>query len=179
MVTVRSKMVVKSELKKLGIGFKTIDFGFVEVIENINPQQKKELESNLKKSGLLLLDDTQANLIEKVKEVITEVIHNNEELPKVNFSDYLSQRLNHDYDTISKLFVDTEGTTVEHYILINKIEKVKELILYNKLNVKQIAEKLQYKSSDQLSKQFKEITGLTPSYFKSLRVKKQSLLANL
>jgi AraC-like DNA-binding protein len=179
MVTIQSKMVVKSELTKLGISFKTIDFGSVEVVENINPQQKKELESNLKKSGLLLLNDTQANLLEKVKEEISEVIHNNDELPKVNFSDYLSQRLNHDYNAIAKLFAETEGKTIEHYILINKIEKVKELILYKNLKVNQIAQKLQYKSPEQLSKQFKKITGVTPSYFKSLREKKQSLLESL
>ncbi|UEG50878.1 AraC family transcriptional regulator [Ferruginibacter lapsinanis] len=179
MVSVRCKMMVKEQLKKLGLHFTKVELGEVEIMENITPEQREQLKVALNRSGLDLMDDKKAVLIEKIKNVIIEMIHYTDELPRTNFSDYLSEKLNYDYTYLSNLFSETEAITIEHFIIIHKIEKVKELIIYDELNLTEIAWKLHYSSVAHLSHQFKKVTGLTPSYFKSLKKKKRSPLDNL
>jgi len=179
MVSIRCKMVVKEELRKLGLHFTTVELGTVEVMENITQEQRDQLKIALLKSGLELMDDKKAILIEKIQNVIVEMVHYEDELPKVNFSDYLSEKLNYDYTYLANLFSETKGITIEHFIILHKIERVKELIIYNELNLSEIAWKLHYSSVAHLSNQFKKITGLTPSFFKSLKHKKRTTLENV
>jgi AraC-like DNA-binding protein len=179
MVSIRCKMVVKSELKKLGLHYANVDLGTVEIMEDITQEQREKLKSSLLKSGLELMDDKKAILLEKIQNVIVEMVHYEDELPKVNFSDYLSEKLNYDYTYLANLFSETKGITIEHFIILHKIERVKELIIYDELNLSEIAWKLHYSSVAHLSNQFKKITGLTPSYFKSLKHKKRNTLENV
>jgi AraC-like DNA-binding protein len=125
------------------------------------------------------MDDKKAILIEKIKNVIIEMVHYSDEMPKTNFSDYLSKKLEYDYTYLSNLFSETEATTIEHFIMLHKIERVKELIIYDELNLTEIAFKLHYSSVAHLSTQFKKITGLTPSFFKSLKDKKRNTLEDV
>jgi AraC-like DNA-binding protein len=179
MVSIRCKMVVRDVLKKLGLHYSIVELGEVNIMENITEQQREQIRKELHKSGLELMDDKKSILIERIKNLIVEMVHYTDELPKVNFSDYLSEKLNHDYTYMANLFSETEGVTIEHYILLHKIERVKELILYDELNLSEIAWKLHYSSVAHLSSQFKKITGLTPSYFKSLKHKRRNTLDNV
>jgi AraC-like DNA-binding protein len=179
MVSTRCKMLVKEELKKLGLHFVNVDLGTVEIMENITNQQREQLKTALLKSGLELIDDKRAILIEKIQNVIIEMVHYSDELPKTNFSDYLCNKLNYDYTYMANLFSETKGITIEHFIIRHKIERVKELIIYDELNLSEIAWNLHYSSVAHLSHQFKKITGLTPSFFKSLKHKKRSTLENV
>ena len=179
MVSIRCKMVVKAELRRLGLHFVTVNLGEIDILEDITDEQRESLKKALKLSGLELMDDKRAILIERIKAVIIEMIHYTDELPKVNFSCYLSKKLNYDYTYLSNLFSETEGTTIEHFIINHKIERVKELILYDELNFSEIAEKLHYSSVAHLSHQFKKVTGLTPTFFKSLKIKKRQTLDNM
>jgi AraC-like DNA-binding protein len=179
MVSIRCKMLVKEELKRLGLHYVTVNLGEVDIMENISIEQREQFKSALLKSGLELMDNKKAILIEKIKNVIVEMIHYTDEMPKVNFSIYLSEKLGYDYTYISNLFSETEGTTIEHYIILHRIERVKELIIYDELNLTEIAWKLHYSSVAALSNQFKKITGLTPSFFKSLKHKRRSTLENV
>ena len=179
MVSIRCKMVLKEELSKLGIDYVSINLGEVEIIGNITMKQRKQIQIALHKSGLELMDDKKAILVEKIKTVVIEMIHYADELPRISFSNYLSEKLKYDYTYLSNLFSETEAITIEHYIIIHKIEKVKELILYDELSLTEIALKLQYSSVAHLSRQFKKTTGLTPSFFKSLKHKKRTSLENL
>jgi AraC-like DNA-binding protein len=179
MVSIRCKMVVKSELDKLGLSYGVVELGEVQIIGNITPEQYVQLKAALLHSGLELMDDKKAILIEKIINVIIEMIHYEDELPKVNFSDYLSEKLNYDYTYLANLFSETKGITIEHFIILHKIERVKELIIYDELSLSEIAWKLHYSSVAHLSHQFKKITGLTPSFFRSLRHKRRSTLENV
>jgi AraC-like DNA-binding protein len=179
MVSIRCKMVVKEAFKKLGLHYVTINLGEVDVLENITDKQREKLKTILLKSKLELMDDKKAILIERIKAVIVEMVHYTDELPKTNFSEFLSKKLNYDYTYLANLFSETQGTTIEHYIIMHKIEKVKELIVYDELNLTEIAYKLHYSGVAHLSSQFKKVTGLTPSYFKSLKNKKLNLLEDL
>jgi AraC-like DNA-binding protein len=179
MVSIRCKMVVKSELDKLGLHYGVVDLGEVHVDEDISEEQRDELKVSLMRSGLELMDDKKAILVEKIKNVIVEMVHYEDELPKTNFSDYLSERLNYNYTYLANLFSETKGITIEHFMILHKIERVKELILYDELNLSEIAWKLHYSSVAHLSHQFKKITGLTPSFFKSLREKRHETLENV
>jgi AraC-like DNA-binding protein len=179
MVSLRCKMLVSEELEKLGLETKAISLGEVELLGNITQEQREEIKVALLRSGLELMDDKRAMLIEKIKNVIVEMIHYEDELPKVNFSDLLSEKLQYDYTYLANLFSETEGTTIEHFIILHKIEKVKELIIYDELNLSEIAWKLHYSSVAHLSNQFKKITGLTPSHFKNLKNKRRSMLENV
>jgi AraC-like DNA-binding protein len=179
MVSLRCKMVVKEELKAIGLNYFSVSLGQVELMEPIQPHERELMRTALLKSGLELMDDKKSIIIEKIKDIIIEMVHYDEELPKVNFSEYLSEKLNHNYTYLANLFSETEGTTIEHFIIIHKIERVKELIIYDELNLTEIAEKVHYSSISHLSNQFKKITGLTPSFFKSLKDKKRSNLENL
>lgn len=179
MVSNRCKLLVKEELKKLGLHFTSVELGSVEVMENMDKSVLDKLKFALLQSGLELMDNKKTILIEKIKNVIIDMVHHSDNWPKVNFSVYLSEKLDYDYTYLSNLFSETEGITIEHCILVHKIEKVKELILYNELNLSEIADKMQYSSVAHLSAQFKKITGLTPSFFKSLKNKKRSTLEDM
>jgi AraC-like DNA-binding protein len=179
MVSIRCKMLVKEELKNLGLHYITVGLGEVEIMENITAEQRVAIKLALLKSGLELLDDKKAILIERIKGVIVEMIHYTDELPKTNFSNYLSEKLQYDYTYLANLFSETEATTIEQYIILHKIERVKELIIYDELNLTEISRKLHYSSVAHLSHQFKKITGLTPSFFKSLKNKKRNTLENV
>jgi AraC-like DNA-binding protein len=179
MVSLRCKMVVKEELKALGLNYFSISLGEVDLLQPIKPHERELIRAALLKSGLELMDDKKSILIEKIKDVIVEMVHYEEELPKVNFSDYLSEKLKYSYTYLANLFSETEGTTIEHFIIVHKIERVKELIIYDELSLTEIAYKLHYSSISHLSNQFKKITGLTPSFFKSLKDKKRNNLENL
>lgn len=172
-------MMVKEELAKLGLHYIAIHLGEAEIKENITQQQREQIKIALLKSGLELMDDKKAMLIEKIKNVIVEMVHYTDDLPKTNFSDYLTEKLHYDYTYLANLFSETEGTTIEHFILLHKIERVKELIIYDELNLTEIAWKLRYSSVAALSNQFKKITGLTPSFFRSLKHKRRSVLENV
>ena len=176
MVSIRCKMVVKSELDNLGLHYGVVELGEVQVNEEISDEQRDQLKLALLRSGLELMDDKKAILVEKIKNVIIEMVHYEDELPKTNFSDYLSEKLNYNYTYLANLFSETKGITIEHFMILHKIERVKELILYDELNLSEIAWKLHYSSVAHLSHQFKKITGLTPSYFKTLREKRHETL---
>lgn len=179
MVSIRCKMVVKEAFRKMGLHYNTVNLGEVNATEDLSDGQREELKAILLKSGLELMDDKKAILMERIKNVIVEMVHYADDLPKSNFSDYLTSKLNYDYTYLSNLFSETQGITIEHFIIIHKIEKVKELIIYNELNLTEIAYQLHYSSVAHLSSQFKKITGLTPTYFKSLKHKKMNLLEDL
>ncbi|MBP9725033.1 MAG: helix-turn-helix transcriptional regulator [Bacteroidia bacterium] len=179
MVSLRCKMMVKEELKKLGLHYVVVELGMVEILEDITPEQHDQLKTNLLKSGLELLDDKKSILIEKVKNVITEMVHYNDELPKVNYSEYISHVLQYDYTYLSNVFSEVKGITIQQFIIINKIERVKELLLYDELSLTEIAYKLHYSSVGHLSNQFKKITGLSPTYFKVLGKRRKKNLENV
>ncbi len=179
MVSLRCKMLVKEELKKLGLRYVVVDLGVVEILEDITQAQHEQLKTNLLRSGLELLDNKKAILIEKIKNVITEMIHYTDELPKVNFSEYISEKLNHDYTYLSNIFSEVKGITIQQFIIIHKIERVKELLLYDELNLTEISYKLHYSSVAHLSNQFKKVTGLSPSFYKQLKQKRMGNLENV
>jgi AraC-like DNA-binding protein len=179
MISNRCKLAVKEELKKLGLHFIVVDLGEVEIMENMTPEQHRQLQLGLVSAGLELMDDKRAVLIEKIKNVITEMIHRSEELPKVNYSDYISEKLNYDYTYLSNLFSEIKGITIQQFIIVHKIEKVKELLMYDELNLTEIAYKLHYSSVAHLSNQFKKITGLTPSHYKQLKNRKRSTIEEI
>lgn len=169
MVSLRCKMVVKDELRKLGLHFIVVDLGEVEIMEELTESQHDALKAALYVSGLELMDDKRAVLIEKIKNVIVEMIHYADELPKINYSDYISEKLHYDYTYLSNLFSEVKGVTIQQFIILHKIERVKELLLYEELNLTEISYQLQYSSVSHLSNQFKKVTGLTPSQFKLLK----------
>jgi len=179
MVSTRCKMVVKEELKKLGLHFIVVELGEVEVMESLNVEQREELKAGLLEAGLELMDDKRAVLIEKIKNAIIEMVHYSDEPIKVNFSDYLSEKLKHDYTYLANLFSEVQGTTIEHFIINHKIERIKELIIYDELNITEIAWKMNYSSVAHLSNQFKKVTGLSPSHFKQMKVKRRNQIEDI
>ena len=179
MVSNRCKMAVKEELKKLGLHFIVVDLGEVEIMETITSDQREKLKLSLFDSGLELMDDKRAVLIEKIKTTIIEMVHNSDEMIKTNFSDYLSEKLHHDYTYLANLFSEVQGTTIEHFIINHKIERIKELIIYDELNITEIAWKMNYSSVAHLSNQFKKVTGLSPSHFKQLKDKRRSQIEDI
>ena len=174
MVSNRCKMAVKEELKKLGLHFIVVDLGEVEIMEDITYEQKEKLKVGLLNSGLELMDDKRSVLIGKIKNVIVEMIHHSDESIKINFSIYLSDKLHHDYTYLANLFSEVQGITIEHFIINHKIERIKELIIYDELNITEIAHLMNYSSVSHLSNQFKKVTGLSPSHFKKLKVKRRN-----
>ncbi len=165
-------MAVKSALENLGLHHVKVELGEVEVMENVSSDQRDKLKTELLKSGLELMEDQRAVLIERIKNFIVEMVHNSDEDPKTNFSDYLSKKLKHDYSYLANLFSEVTGVTIEYYIITHKIERVKELLIYDELSLTEISYKLNYSSVAHLSNQFKKVTGLTPTFFKHLRYKK-------
>ena len=174
MVSNRCKMAVKEDLKKLGLHFIVVDLGEVEIMENITAEQREQVRLALFNSGFELMDDKKSVLIEKIKNIIIEMVHNSDELIKTNFSDYISEKLNHDYTYLANLFSEVQGTTIEQFIISHKIERIKELIIYGEQNITEIAWKMNYSSVAHLSNQFKKVTGLSPSHFKQLKDKRRS-----
>ena len=174
MVSTRCKMVVKEELKKIGLHFVFVDLGEVEIMEDLSDDQRALLRKGLLNSGLELMEDKKAILIEKIKNVIIEMVHYSEDIPKVNYSDFISEKLNHDYTYLSNIFSEVKGMTIQQFIINHKIERAKELLLYDEYNLTEIYYKLNYSSVAHLSNQFKKVTGLTPSHFKKLKEKRRN-----
>ncbi|RXQ95595.1 AraC family transcriptional regulator [Ancylomarina salipaludis] len=172
MVCIRCQMVVKSELDKLGLQYTDVKIGEANLRGNITAEQTEQLNTALKKSGLQLMDNKKSILVEKIKSAIIELVHYSEEQIKVNLSDYLSEKLNYDYTYLANLFSEVKGVTIEKFYLAHKIEKVKEMIVYDELSLTEISYRMQYSSVAHLSNQFKKITGLTPTHFKMLKNKR-------
>jgi AraC-like DNA-binding protein len=179
MVSDRCKTAVRDVLKKMNLHFVLVELGEVDIMEMLTPEQNEEIRTELKKTGLELMDDKKAILIERIKNVVVEAIHYSNEALKTNFSDHLSKKLNYDYTYLSNLFSETTGTTIEHFIIHHKIERVKELLIYDELSLTEISYRLHYSSVAHLSNQFKKVTGLTPTFFKSLKDKRLSGLENV
>ena len=179
MVCSRCKMVVKDELIKLGLHPTSVALGEVEIAEELNAKKKDEVNKALRLFGFDLIDDKKSKLIEKIKNIIVELVHYSEEQLETNFSEHISQLLHHDYNYLSNLFSEVEGTTIEKYFISQKIEKVKELLKYDELSLSEIAERLGYSSVAYLSSQFKKQTGLTPTFYKSLKQNKRKNLDDL
>ncbi|WP_221412133.1 helix-turn-helix domain-containing protein [Dysgonomonas sp. ZJ279] len=179
MVSRRCKMYVIDELKKLGLHYISVNLGEIDILENISAQQHEQIKVALSKAGLELIDDKKAILIEHIKTIIINLVHYSDEEIKTNLSDYLSDKLGYNYTYLATLFSEAEGCTIEHFMIIHKIEKVKELIIYDELNLTEIAFKLHYSSVAHLSHQFKKITGLTPTFFKNLKRKRRANIESL
>jgi AraC-like DNA-binding protein len=172
-------MVVKEELKKLGLHFVFVDMGVVDIMENITTEQRQKIKINLLRSGLELMEDKKVVLIEEIKNIIFEMVYSKDKLLEIDFSDYLSGKLNYNYTYLASLFSEGQGTTIDEFIIFHKIERVKELIIYNELSLTEIASKMNYRSVAHLSSQFKKVTGLAPSYFKQLQDKRQILIEDI
>jgi AraC-like DNA-binding protein len=178
MVSNRCKLAVKEQLTKLGVHFIVVDMGEVEIMEELTRDQHTALQLGLSSSGLELMDDKKSVLIEKIKNVITEMIHHSEDVPKVNYSDFISEKLNYDYTYLSNLFSEVKGITIQQFIIVHKIERAKELLFYGELNLTEISYKLHYSSVAHLSNQFKKVTGLSPSAYKQLKDKRRTPIRN-
>ena len=179
MVCIRCQMVVKAELEKLGLHYIDVKIGEADIIESLMPEQLDMLNVALRKSGLLLMDNKKSILVEKIKSAIIELVHYSEEQIRVNLSDYLEEKLSYDYTYLANLFSEVKGITIEKFYLTHKIEKVKELIVYDELNLTEIAFKMHYCSVAHLSNQFKKFTGLTPTHFKQLKNKRRGTLEDV
>jgi YesN/AraC family two-component response regulator len=172
-------MIVKAELEKLGIHYKTVGLGEILLTKKLTEEKHDKLKSALLESGLELMDDKRSIIIEKIKTVIIEMIYFNDELPSTNYSTYISEKLQYDYTYLANLFSDVQGITIEHYIIANKIERVKEFLIMDELNLTQISYKMHYSSVAHLSNQFKKVTGFTPTFYKNMKHKKRIDLENL
>jgi AraC-like DNA-binding protein len=179
MVCSRCKMVVKDELKKFGLNPISVELGEVIVLEELNKTQKIQLNQVLLSFGFVLIDDKKSRYIEKIKNVIMELVHYKEEQIKTNLSKHISHKLNHDYNYLSNLFSEVEGTTIEQYFILQKIEKVKELLVYDELSLSEIAMQMNYSSVSYLSKQFKKVTGFTTTHYKQLKERKRTPIEEL
>jgi AraC-like DNA-binding protein len=166
-------MVVKEQLKKFGLHPVNVELGEVNISEEINATQKKQLNQVLLSFGFVLIDDKKSRMIEKIKNAIIDLVRYSEEQLKTNLSEHITSQLNHDYNYLSNLFSEVEGTTIEQYFIAQKIEKVKELLVYDEFSLSEIAMQMNYSSVSHLSKQFKKVTGFTPTYFKQLKERKR------
>ncbi len=172
-------MVVKEELSKLGLRSTVVELGEADILGDITPQQRHQLQAALLRAGLELMDDKKSMLIQKIKSVVIELVHYTDEPLRVKFSEYLSQKLNYDYTYLANVFSEVQGTTIEKFIISHKIERVKELLVYGQLNLSEIAYLMHYSSVSHLSAQFKKVTGLTPSHFKQIKNKRRNMLDEL
>jgi AraC-like DNA-binding protein len=179
MVSLRCKLLVQAELKRLELYYVNLELGTVEIMETLSPEVREQLAANLLKSGLELMDNQKSILIERIKAIVVEMIHYCDEVPKVNASEYISEKLGYDYTYLANTFAEVKGITIQQFIIIHKIEKVKELLLYDELTLTEISYKLHYSSVSHLSNQFKKITGLSPSYFKELGQKRKNNLEDI
>ncbi len=172
-------MVVTDELSKLGFHCIIVELGEVQIEEEITPEQRVLIQVALLRSGLELMDDKKSILIQKIKQVIIELVHYSEEPLRVRFSDFLSKKLNYDYTYLANIFSEVQGVTIEQFIISHKIERVKELLVYDELTLSEIAFKMHYSSVSHLSAQFKKVTGLTPSHFKQIKNNRRTMLDDL
>ncbi len=179
MVCIRCKLVVQSELEKMGLHCSKVDLGEAEIIENISPDEMKLLDTALRSLGLELMEDRRSVLIEKIKTIIIDLVHYSDDQIRINLSDYLTEKLHYNYSHLSSLFSESKGKTIEQFYLEHKIEKVKELIIYDELNLTEIAYKMHYSNVAHLSTQFKKMTGMTPSQFKNLKNKYRNTLSDM
>jgi AraC-like DNA-binding protein len=169
MVSARCKMLVKAELDKLELDYAYVELGEVQLKKGLNPSQYEQLKIALMHLGLEVIDDKKAILAEKIRVAIIEMILYKDDISKINFVDHISKRLDHPYSYLTTLFSEVTNTTIEQYVILHKIERTKELLLYGDLNLTQISHKLRYSSVAHLSTQFKKITGMTPTQFKKLK----------
>ena len=174
MVSERCKLFVEEELRNAGIRFVTVDLGVIDVVGGCSREQLEQLEARLKEVGLEIMVNRKSAIIEQIEATVKEMIHEMDEVPKVNYSDYISEKLSHDYNHLSNIFSEAKGMTIQQYIITNKIERVKELLLYTELNLTEISYKLHYSSVAHLSNQFKKISGHSPSYYKKLNADETS-----
>ena len=179
MVCSRCKMVIKDELIKFGLHPNSVELGEVEITEDLNNEKKNKLNEVLQSFGFDLIDDKKTQLIEKIKNTIVDLVHYSEDQLKTNFSVHISEKLHHDYNYLSNLFSEVEGTTIEKYFIAQKIEKVKELLKDDELSLSEIADRLGYSNVAYLSTQFKKQTGLTPTFYKSLRQNNRTNIEDL
>lgn len=176
MVCNRCKMVVEAELEKLHLKPTSVTLGEVRLEKELTDEEKVNFEAALKEVGFELIDNKKSRLIEKVKTLIIELIHHHDGDLKINLSNFLAEQLHHDYNYVSNLFSEVEGTTIEKYFIAQKVERVKELLVYDELSLSEIAFKLNYSSVAHLSSQFKKVTDLTPSHFKRIKAEKRKPL---
>jgi len=176
MLSNRCKMAVKEELKKLGLHFMIVDLGEVEIMEDLSDDQRVLLRAALLATGLELMDDKRGILVERIKNVIIEMVHHTDEPLKTNFADHISEKLSHSYTYLANLFSEVQGTTIQQFIMLHKVERIKELIVYDELTLTEISYLMNYSSVAHLSTQFKNVTGLTPSHFKALKEKRRTPL---
>ncbi len=179
MVCIRCEMVVKSELKKHGLHYRLVKIGEAELLESLSDEQRAALDAGLRKSGLELLDDKKSMLVEKIKNIIIELVHYSEDQLKVNLSDLLTEKMHYDYTYLANLFTEVKGSTIEQFYIVHRIERAKELLVYNELSLTEIAYQLHFSSVAHLSGQFKKVTGLTPSVFKKLKNNRRETLNNV
>ncbi len=179
MVSARCKLAVKEELKKLGLHFIVVELGEVDIMETLSKDQVEQLRLALLSTGLELMDDKRAILIERIKTTIIEMVHHSDGESNINFSDFLSKKLDHNYTYLANLFSEVQGTTIEQFMISHKVERIKELIIYDELNITEIAWKMNYSSVAHLSNQFKKVTGLTPTHFKQLKDKRRSPIEDI
>ncbi len=179
MVCSRCKMVVKAALEKAGLPFLSLELGEVELEHTPTKPQLQQLNTSLKGLGFELMDNKKVQTIEKIKNAIVKLVHYSDQDTKTNLSTFITSQIHQDYNYLSNLFSEVEGTTIEKYLIAHKIEKVKELLVYDELTLSEIADRLGYSSVAYLSNQFKKITGLTPSYFKSLKEHKRRNIEEL
>jgi len=179
MVSTRCKMAVRDVLKNMKLHFVQVELGEVDIMETLTPEQREEIRTELKKTGLELMDEKKDILIEKIKNAVIEMVHYTEEKQVKNFSEHLAEKLNYDYTYLANLFSETTGTTIEHFIINHKIERAKELLIYDELTHTEISYRLHYSSVAHLSNQFKKVTGLTPTFFKQLKNKRMNELENV
>lgn len=179
MVSLRCKLLVKSELEKLRLHYRYVDLGEVDLVKPIIESKKIKLKVALAKSGLLLMDDSKAILVEKIINIVVEMVHYTDDPLKVKFSCLLEEKLGKSYHKLAELFSKTKGITIEHFIKLHKVERIKELIIYDELNITEIAFLMHYSSVAHLSTQFKQVTGLTPTFFKNLTKRRRINLEDL
>lgn len=179
MVSTSCKNAARDALRAMGLHFIIVELGEVDLMETLTQTQREQLKAKLLESGLELMDDKRSVLIERIKNVVIQMVHYSDEVLLINFSDYLSEKLQLDYTYMSNLFSEVQGTTIEQYIIANKVERIKELIIYNELNITEIAWKMHYSSVAHLSNQFKKVTGLSPTHFKRLKERKRNPIEEL
>lgn len=179
MVSQRCKMLVRQELNHLGITNAKVELGVVDILDKVSEEKLHQLKASLKLSGLEVIENKKHILVERIKNVIIEMIHYSEELPKTNYSDFLAEKLDYDYTYLSNVFSEEKGITIQQFIILNKIEKVKELLLYGELNLTEISYRLHYSSISHLSNQFKKVTGMSPSLYEKMKSKRKSNLETI
>ena len=179
MVSTRCKIAVKEVFRNLGLVYSNVELGEVEIAEILTDEKLKDLKISLLNIGFELIEDRRAILIERIKNIVIDMVHHSDSQIKVNFSDYLSEKLKYDYTYMANVFSEEQGVSIEQFIISHKVERIKEYIIYDELNMTEIAFKMNYSSVAHLSGQFKKVTGLTPSYFKKLKMKRLEPIENI